>query len=64
MGTVLKTHKDVDVPVKTVVIAQKKQRQVSFVDQKLAPSSNPKRTPPMGAPNAAATPTHTHTHTQ
>ena len=39
-----------------MVIAQKKHRHVSFVDQKDAPSSNENKTPPIGAPNAAATP--------
>jgi hypothetical protein len=42
--------------VKMVVIAQKKQRHVSFVDQKLAPSSRENSTPPIGAPKAAAMP--------
>ena len=39
-----------------LTIAQKKHRHVSFVDQKEAPSSREKSTPPMGAPKAAATP--------
>tara|TARA_B110000305_G_C18894466_1_gene383460 strand:+ start:150 stop:341 length:192 start_codon:yes stop_codon:yes gene_type:complete len=39
-----------------VIMAQKNARHVSFVDQKLAPSSREKRTPPMGAPKAEATP--------
>ena len=39
-----------------VIMAQKKERHVSLVLQKLAPSSSEKSTPPMGAPNAAATP--------
>ena len=42
--------------VNTVTIAQKKARQVSFVDQKEDPSSNANSTPPIGAPKAAATP--------
>jgi hypothetical protein len=46
--------------VTTVVIAQKKHRHVSLVDQNEAPSSNEKSTPPMGAPKAAATPGDSH----
>lgn len=39
-----------------MTMAQKKARQVSLVDQYDAPSSREKRTPPMGAPKADATP--------
>jgi hypothetical protein len=39
-----------------VIMPQKKARHVSCVDQKEAPSSRANKTPPMGAPNAAATP--------
>lgn len=42
--------------VDTVIIAQKKHRHVSLVDQKDAPSSRLNKTPPIGAPKAAATP--------
>lgn len=42
--------------VKTVVIAQKKHLHVRRVDQKDAPSSREKSTPPIGDPKAAATP--------
>ena len=42
--------------VKIVVMAQKKHRHVSLVDQKLAPSSSENSTPPIGAPKAAAMP--------
>ena len=42
--------------VPSVIMAQKKARQVSCVDQYEAPSSREKRTPPMGAPKADATP--------
>ena len=42
--------------VKIHIIAQKKERNVTVLDQKEAPSSNVNRTPPTGALNAAATP--------
>jgi hypothetical protein len=42
--------------VKVAVAAQKKHFQVRGKDQKEEASSNAKSTPPIGAPNAAATP--------
>jgi hypothetical protein len=42
--------------VKVATIAQKNVRQISAWFQKLAPSSIENSTPPIGAPNAAATP--------